>query len=91
MSKLFPAIDRYIARLVIVPMIGVFVLASSLLVLDKLQRLLNFVAVQGGPASIVIKMLAALMPNMPAWPYRWGCCWVCCSPSASWPQRASST
>ena len=63
MSKLFPAIDRYIARLVIVPMIGVFVLASSLLVLDKLQRLLNFVAVQGGPASIVIKMLAALMPE----------------------------
>lgn len=63
MSKLFPAIDRYIARLVIVPMLGVFVLASSLLVLDKLQRLLNFVAVQGGPASIVIKMLAALMPE----------------------------
>ena len=63
MSKLFPAIDRYIARLVIVPMIAVFALASSLLVLDKLQRLLNFVAVQGGPASVVIKMLAALMPE----------------------------
>lgn len=63
MSKLFPAIDRYIARLVIVPMLGVFALASSLLVLDKLQRLLNFVAVQGGPASVVIKMLAALMPE----------------------------
>lgn len=63
MSQLFPAIDRYIARLVIVPMLGVFLLASSLLILDKLQRLLNFVAVQGGPASIVIKMLAALMPE----------------------------
>lgn len=63
MSKLFPAIDRYIARLVIVPMVGVFALATSLLVLDKLQRLLNFVAVQGGPASVVIKMLAALMPE----------------------------
>ena len=63
MSKLFPAIDRYIARLVLVPMLGVFALATSLLVLDKLQRLLNFVAVQGGPASIVIKMLAALMPE----------------------------
>ena len=63
MSKLFPAIDRYIARLVIVPMLGVFALATSLLVLDKLQRLLNFVAVQGGPASVVIKMLAALMPE----------------------------
>lgn len=63
MSKLFPAIDRYIARLVLVPMVGVFALATSLLVLDKLQRLLNFVAVQGGPASIVIKMLGALMPE----------------------------
>ncbi|WP_133364711.1 LptF/LptG family permease [Qipengyuania sediminis] len=63
MSRLFPAIDRYIFRLVILPMLGVFALATSLLVLDKLQRLLNFVAVQGGPASIVIKMLAALMPE----------------------------
>jgi len=63
LTKLFPAIDRYIFRLVIVPMVGVFALATSLLVLDKLQRLLNFVAVQGGPASIVIKMLAALMPE----------------------------
>ncbi|MBL8655858.1 MAG: LptF/LptG family permease [Altererythrobacter sp.] len=63
MSKFFPAIDRYIARLVIMPMLGVFALATSLLVLDKLQRLLNFVAVQGGPASVVVKMLAALMPE----------------------------
>ncbi len=63
MAKLFPAIDRYIARLVLWPMLGVFALATSLLVLDKLQRLLNFVAVQGGPASVVIKMLAALMPE----------------------------
>lgn len=63
MSKLFPAIDRYIARLVLLPMLGVFALATSLLVLDKLQRLLNFVAIQGGPASVVVKMLAALMPE----------------------------
>ncbi len=63
LSKLFPAIDRYIARLVLLPMVGIFALALSLLVLDKLQRLLNFVAIQGGPASIVIKMLAALMPE----------------------------
>ena len=63
MSKLFPAIDRYIARLVIMPMVGILLLATSLLVLDKLQRLLNFVAVQGGPASVVIKMLGALLPE----------------------------
>ena len=63
MSRFFPAIDRYIFRLTIVPMLGVFALATSLLVLDQMQRLLNFVAVQGGPASVVIKMLAALMPE----------------------------
>lgn len=63
LSSLLPAIDRYIARVVIVPMVGVFALATSLLVLDKLQRLLNFVAVQGGPASVVLKMLTALMPE----------------------------
>ncbi|WP_375291161.1 LptF/LptG family permease [Qipengyuania sp.] len=63
MSRFFPAIDRYIARLVIMPTLAVFALATSLLVLDQLQRLLNFVAVQGGPPGVVIKMLAALMPE----------------------------
>lgn len=58
-----PAIDRYILRLTIVPMVGVFVLAASLLVLDKMLRLLDFVAVQGGPIGIVFKMLATMMPE----------------------------
>ncbi|MAM39170.1 MAG: LPS export ABC transporter permease LptF [Erythrobacter sp.] len=58
-----PAIDRYIFRLVIVPMLGVFALAASLLVLDKMLRLLDFVAVEGGPVGVVFKMLATLMPE----------------------------
>ncbi|MGN3974112.1 LptF/LptG family permease [Tsuneonella sp. SYSU-LHT278] len=58
-----PAIDRYILRLTIVPMVGVFVLAASLLILDKMLRLLDFVAVQGGPIGVVFKMLATMMPE----------------------------
>ncbi|TCJ40920.1 LptF/LptG family permease [Parafrankia sp. BMG5.11] len=58
-----PALDRYILRLTIIPMLGVFALAASLLVLDKMLRLLDFVAVQGGPVDVVFKMLATMMPE----------------------------
>jgi lipopolysaccharide export system permease protein len=58
-----PAIDRYIFRLVIVPMLGVFALAASLLLLDKMLRLLDFVAVEGGPVGVVFQMLATLIPE----------------------------
>ena len=63
MLNFIPAIDRYVFRLTIVPMIGVFVLAASLLVLDKMLRLFDFVAVEGGPIGVVFKMLGALMPE----------------------------
>lgn len=58
-----PSIDRYIFRLVIVPMLGIFALAASLLLLDKMLRLFDFVAVEGGPITIVFKMLGALIPE----------------------------
>jgi lipopolysaccharide export system permease protein len=57
------AIDRYIARLVLVPMVGTFVLAASLLLLEKMLRLFDFVASQGGPVGVVFKMIANLMPE----------------------------
>ena len=63
MLNFLPAIDRYIFRLVIIPMLGVFALAASLLVLDKMLRLLDFVAVEGGPVGVVFKMLATLLPE----------------------------
>ena len=44
-------------------MISVFVLAASLLVLDKMLRLFDFVAVEGGPVGVVFKMLANLLPE----------------------------
>jgi lipopolysaccharide export system permease protein len=61
--KFLTATDRYIFRLVITPMLAVFVIAASLLVLDKMLKLFDFVAAEGGPVSIVFKMLANLLPE----------------------------
>ena len=63
MFNFIPAIDRYIFRLTIVPMLGVFALAASLLMLDKMLRLFDFVAVEGGPVGVVFQMLGALIPE----------------------------
>ncbi|MFC0205648.1 LPS export ABC transporter permease LptF [Novosphingobium soli] len=61
--KFFNAIDRYIFRLVLMPMLGIFLLAASLLVLDKMLRLFDFVATEGGPIGVVFKMLANMLPE----------------------------
>ena len=45
------------------PMFAVFVIAASLLILDKMNKLFDFVANEGGPVSIVFKMLANLLPE----------------------------
>ncbi len=63
MFNFIPKIDRYVFRLTIVPMLGVFALAASLLLLDKMLRLFDFVAVEGGPIGVVFSMLAALLPE----------------------------
>lgn len=63
MSRFITATDRYIFRLVVVPMIGVFVLAASLLLLEKMLRLFDFVSVEGGPISVVFEMLINLVPE----------------------------
>ena len=55
--------DRYIFRLVMMPMLAVFVIAASLLVLDKMLKLFDFVASEGGPVSVVFRMLANLLPE----------------------------
>ena len=56
-------IDRYIARLVAVPLAASLVIAAMLLLLDKMLRLFDFVAEQGGPVSVVWQMLANLIPE----------------------------
>ncbi|WP_082544936.1 LPS export ABC transporter permease LptF [Sphingopyxis sp. Root1497] len=58
-----PAIDRYIARLIFFPMLGTLVLSAMLLVLEKMLRLFDFVANEGGPVSVVWRMLANLIPE----------------------------
>ncbi len=61
--KFITAIDRYILRLVLMPMLGIFLLAASLLVMDKMLRLFDFVATEGGPVGVVFKMLANMLPE----------------------------
>jgi lipopolysaccharide export system permease protein len=61
--KAIPSVDRYIFRLVSIPMLAVFALAASLLLLEKMGRLFDFVAAEGGPVAVVFKMLASLIPE----------------------------
>src|SRR5688572_949289 len=44
-------------------MFGVFVLAASLLMLEKMLRLMEFVSTEGGPVTIVFRMLLNVMPE----------------------------
>ncbi|WOK35732.1 LPS export ABC transporter permease LptF [Sphingomonas sp. C3-2] len=57
------ATDRYLARLIALPLFGTLVIAAMLLVLDKMLRLFDFVASEGGPVSVVWRMLANLIPE----------------------------
>jgi lipopolysaccharide export system permease protein len=57
------AVDRYLARLIALPLFATLVVAAMLLVLDKMLRLFDFVAEQGGPVSVVWRMLANLLPE----------------------------
>jgi lipopolysaccharide export system permease protein len=57
------AIDRYIARLIAMPLLGTLVLSAMLLILDKMLRLFDFVTTEGGPVSVVWRMLANLIPE----------------------------
>ncbi len=63
--KLFKltALDRYMARLIAVPLLASLTIAAMLLVLDRMQRLFVFVATEGGPVSVVWRMLANLLPE----------------------------
>ncbi|MBV9840833.1 MAG: LPS export ABC transporter permease LptF [Sphingomonadaceae bacterium] len=55
--------DRYIARLIAFPLLATLVIAAMLLLLEKMLRLFDFVVQQGGPVSVVWKMLANLIPE----------------------------
>ncbi|MBV8686646.1 MAG: LptF/LptG family permease [Alphaproteobacteria bacterium] len=55
--------DRYIARLVFVPLVATLTLAAMLLILEKMLKLFNIVIGYGGPVGVVWKMLANLIPE----------------------------
>jgi lipopolysaccharide export system permease protein len=55
--------DRYIARLIALPLFSTLIISAMLLVLDKMLRLFDFVAQEGGPVSVVWRMLANLLPE----------------------------
>jgi lipopolysaccharide export system permease protein len=57
------AIDRYMARLIAVPLLSSLLISAMLLVLDRMRRLFDFVATEGGPVSAVWRMLANLLPE----------------------------
>ncbi len=57
------SIDRYMARLIALPLFSTLVIAAMLLVLDRMLRLFDFVATEGGPVSVVWQMLANLLPE----------------------------
>lgn len=56
-------IDRYLFSLILVPLIGTLVVAAMLLVLDRMLRLFDFVVNEGGPVSVVWRMLGNLLPE----------------------------
>ncbi len=55
--------DRYLARLIATPLFATLVIAAMLLTLDKMLRLFDFVVSEGGPVSVVWRMLANLIPE----------------------------
>ncbi len=60
---MFTATDRYIARQIALPLFATLIIAAMLLVLDKMLRLFDFVAKEGGPVSVVWRMLGNLLPE----------------------------
>ena len=57
------SLDRYMARLIALPLFSTLIIAAMLLVLDRIRRLFDFVATEGGPISVVWRMLANLLPE----------------------------
>lgn len=56
-------IDRYLARLIFVPLLGTLCLAAMLLLLDRMLKLFDFVVSEGGPVTVVWQLLANLIPE----------------------------
>ena len=61
--RLFTRFDRYLAAKITVPLASTLVISAMLLLLDKMLRLFDFVVTEGGPVSVVWRMLGNLLPE----------------------------
>ena len=60
---MFSTVDRYLIRLIAVPLISTLLIAMLLLVLDQIKRLFDFITVTGGPLQVMWRMLVDLLPE----------------------------
>lgn len=56
-------IDRYLARLILTPLMATLAISALLLLLDKMLKLFDFVINEGGPVTVVWRMLGNLIPQ----------------------------
>jgi lipopolysaccharide export system permease protein len=61
--RMFVAFDRYLLKLILIPLFGTLILSAMLLFLDKMLNLFDFVINEGGPVSVVWQMLGNLLPE----------------------------
>lgn len=61
--RLATQIDRYLTRLILVPLLATLALAAMLLLLEKMLRLFDFVVTEGGPVNVVWRLLANTIPE----------------------------
>lgn len=59
----FTQVDRYLFRLIIVPLFSTLIIAAMLLLLEKMLNLFDFVVNEGGPVNVVWRMLGNLIPE----------------------------
>ena len=59
----FSSFDRYLARLMAVPLFATLIISAMLLLLEKMLKLFDFVVNQGGPVSVVWRMLGNTIPQ----------------------------
>ncbi|MFC3713409.1 LPS export ABC transporter permease LptF [Sphingoaurantiacus capsulatus] len=61
--RLFTRFDRYLARLIALPLLATLVISAMLLLLEKMLKLFDFVVNEGGPVNVVWAMLGNLIPQ----------------------------
>lgn len=61
--RFFSRFDRYLARLIALPLLATLTISAMLLLLEKMLKLFDFVVNEGGPVSVVWRMLGNTIPQ----------------------------